>query len=238
MAFTYKIKCICIFLMLSVAAAAQKTIIISGQAYDKDSKLPLPRLMVINKRTGNGTFADSESKFSISAKQTDTILFSAVGFKLKKICMKDSLEGDRFYVMVPLEKLYYTLKEVSVFAPRTLNEIDKDISALDSVRSYNRNFHDINGLESPITYLYERFSKFARSKQKVAMWENEDLKRSILKDLFRIYIKHDIIDLNEEEFDAFIKYCNLSEAFIKNASQFELVMAIKGKYESFRYRWK
>ncbi len=194
--------------------------------------------MVINKRSGNGMFADSESKFSIIAKQTDTILFSAIGFKMKKICLKDSTGKDHFYITVPLEKLYFTLKEVSVFAPRTLKEIDKDISALDSIRSYNNNFHDINAFESPITYLYERFSKFGRSKQKVAIWENEDLKRSILKDLFRIYIKHDIMDLNEEEFDAFIIYCNLSEAFIKNASQFELVMAIKGKYESFKYRWK
>ena len=235
---TAKITIICIFLSFSILGFSQKTIVISGQVYDKDSKLPLPRLMVINKRTGNGMFADSESKFSMSARQTDTILFSAVGFKLKKICLKDSTAADHFYVMVPLEKLYYTLKEVSVFAPRTLNEIDKDISALDSVRSFNRNFHDISAIESPITYLYERFSKFARSKQKVAMWENEDLKRSILKDLFRIYIKHDIIDLNEEEFDAFIRYCNLSESFIKNATQFELVMAIKGKYETFRYRWK
>jgi hypothetical protein len=206
--------------------------------YDKDSKLPLPRLMVINKRTGNGTFADSESKFAIAALQTDTIIFSAVGFKMKKICLSDSIERNRFYIYVSLEKLYYKLKEVSVFAPRTLNEIDKDIANLDSIRAYNRNFHDINGLESPITYLYERFSKFARSKQKVAMWENEDLKRSILKDLFRIYIKHDIMDLSEDEFDAFIKYCNLSEGFIKNASQFELVMAIKGKYETFKTRWK
>jgi hypothetical protein len=233
-----KIKIVSVFLSLSIFSYSQKLITISGQVYDKDSKLPLPKLMVINKRTGNGMFADSESKFSIKALQSDTIVFSAVGFRMKKICLKDSTEGDRFYVMVPLEKLYYTLKEVSVFAPRTLNEIDNDISALDSVRSFNRNFHDINGLESPITYLYERFSKFARSKQKVAIWENEDLKRSILKDLFRIYIKHDIMDLNEEEFDAFIKYCNLSESFIKNASQFELVMAIKGKYETFRYRWK
>jgi hypothetical protein len=234
-----KIRIACLFSSLSIFCYSQKaTITISGQAYDRESKLPLPKLMVINKRSGVGVFADSESKFSISAKQTDTILFSAIGFKMKKICLRDSSEKARFYMVIALDRLSYTLKEVSVFAPRTLNEIDKDISGLDSVRSYNRNFHDINGLESPITYLYERFSKFARSKQKVAMWENEDLKRSILKDLFRIYIKHDIMDLSEEEFDAFINYCNLSESFIKNASQFELVMAIKGKYSSFKYRWK
>ncbi len=233
-----KIGIICIFSWISLYSYSQKTITISGQAYDRESKLPLPKLMVINKRTGNGVFADSESKFSISAKQTDTILFSAIGFKMKKICLRDSLEKDRFYLVLPLERISYTLKEVSVFAPRTLNEIDKDIAGLDSIRSFNRNFTDINALESPISYLYARFSKFSKARQKVAMWENEDLKRSILKDLFRIYIKHDIIDLSEEEFDAFIIYCNLSEGFIKNATQFELVMAIKGKYASFKYRWK
>ena len=230
---------ITVFLMvLGLYSYSQNLVTISGQVYDKESKLPLPRLMVINKRTGNGTFADSESKFSILARQTDTIIFSAVGFKMKKICLSDSVEKSHFFVSIPLEKLYYALKEVSVFAPRTLNEIDKDIAKLDSIRARNRNYKDINEFESPITYLYERFSKFARSKQKVAMWENEDLKRGVLKDLFRIYIKHDIMDLTEEEFDAFIKYCNLSESFIKNASQFELVMAIKGKYETFKYRWK
>ncbi len=238
MATYIKIHITGLFILISLYSFSQRNILISGQAYDRESKLPLPKLMVINKSSGRGVFADSESKFSIIAKQTDTILFSAIGFKIKKICLRDSTNTDRFYITVPLEKLYFTLKEVSVFAPRTLNEIDKDIASLDSIRSYNNNFHDINAFESPITYLYERFSKFGRSKQKVAMWENEDLKRSILKDLFRIYIKHDIMDLNEEEFDAFIIYCNLSEPFIKSATQFELVMAIKGKYESFKYRWK
>ena len=216
---------------------SQPLITISGQAYDKESKLPLPKLMVINKRTNNGVFADVEGRFSISVRQTDTILFSAIGFKLKKICLKDSTQKSIYNLYVPLEKLYFYLKEVSVFAPRTLKEIDKDIYNLDSTKAY-RSYTDINGIESPITYLYERFSKFGRSKQKVAEWENEDLKRDILKDLFRLYIKHDIIGLNEEEFDAFIRYCNLSEDFIKSASQLELVMAIKGKYETFKDRWK
>lgn len=226
-----------LYFLIPVFSIAQPLITISGQAYDKETKLPLPKLMVINKRTNNGIFADSEGKFSITLKQTDTIMFSAIGFKLKKISLNDSVQKSYYYLYIPLEKLYFNLKEVSVFAPRTLKEIDKDIYNLDSSKAY-RSYTDINAIESPITYLYERFSKFGKSKQKVAEWENEDLKRDILKDLFRLYIKYDIIDLNEEEFDAFIKYCNLSEDFIKNASQLELVMAIKGKYETFNDRWK
>jgi hypothetical protein len=214
------------------------TITITGKAFDvQDSKIPLPKLMVINKRTNNGVFADAEGKFSLSAFKTDTILFSSLGFMVKKICLKDSTDKKIYYVEVGLKKLEFTLKEVSVFANRNLNEIQKDIDKLGVKKNYTT-IGAADALSSPITFLYERFSKFARSKQKVAEWENEDLRRDVLKELFRVYIKNDIIDLPDEEFDAFINYLNLSDEYIRSASQFELTMAIKGKYESFKYRWK
>jgi hypothetical protein len=221
-------------LLLPSSVFAQKQVVINGKAFDKENPyLPLQKLMIINKRTNNGIFADAEGKFSINAFQSDTLIFSAIGFQSKQVCLKDSTIKKEYHIEIELLKLQYTLKEVSVFGTRTLNEIDKDIRMLDSTRR-SRNYTDINAIESPITYLYERFSKFGKSKQKVAEWENEDLKRDILKDLFRVYIKSDIIDLSEEEFDSFIVYCNLSEEFIRSASQFELVMAIKGKFEAFQ----
>ncbi len=233
-----QIHLILLISIFSINTYSQSLVTITGKAYDKeDSKLPLPNLMVINKRSNNGTFADAEGKFILSVMQTDTLLFSAIGFKIKKICLKDSVDKSNYYIEIPLQKLQYDLKEVSVFGTRTLNEIQRDIDNLGVKKTYS-----VQGLanaaESPITYLYERFSKFGKAKRKVAEWENEDLKRDVLKDLFRLYVKHDIIDLNDEDFDDFIKYLNLSDGFIQDASQFELVMAIKGKYESFKYRWK
>ncbi len=214
------------------------TVTISGKAFDQeDPKLPLPKLMVINKRTNNGSFADSEGKFTLKAYKTDTLVFSALGFHTKKICLKDSLDKESYSIEVPLKHLRFELKEVSVFADRSLNDIQKDINKLGVKNTYTTQ-GTADAMSSPITFLYERFSKFERSKRKVAEWENEELKRDVLKDLFRIYIKNDVIDLPDEEFDAFIKYLNLSDEFIQSASQFELVMAIKGKYESFKYRWK
>lgn len=224
-----------LFLCSSNSVLSQ-SIKINGQAYDKESKLPLPRLMIINKRTNNGIFADAEGKFSIKIEKTDTLTLSAIGFKVKNISFKDSVQKDHYEILIPLEKLYFTLKEITVFAPRSLNEIQKDIDKLGVKRTYST--ENLDAISSPITYLYERFSKFGKSKQKVAELENEDMKRDVLKDLFRLYIKHEIIDLEEEEFEAFIKYLNLSDEFIKNATQLELVLAIKGKYENFKYRWK
>lgn len=231
-----KILVLVVTMFFFVDSKAQNKITIIGHAYDKESKLPLPKLMVINKSTSNGTFADLEGKFSITVLQTDTIMLSALGFKLKKICFKDSVLRDQYVVYIPLEKLYFTLKEISVFPVRSLSEIQKDIDNLGIKKSYS--LEGLDAISSPITYLYERFSKFGKSKQKVAEWENEDLKRDILKELFRLYIKHDIINLNDEEFDAFINYLNFSDQFMQNATQLELVLAVKGKYETFKYRWK
>ncbi len=199
-------------LLLLQSTLQSQTITITGKAYDvQDPKLPLPKLMVINKRTNQGVFADSEGKFSLSAIKSDTLLFSSLGFMVKKICLKDSTEKKIYYVEVGLRKLEYTLKEVSVFANRNLNEIQKDIDKLGVKKNYTT-IGAADALSSPITFLYERFSKFARSKQKVAEWENEDLRRDVLKELFRVYIKNDIIDLPDEEFDAFINYLNLSNS--------------------------
>jgi hypothetical protein len=224
-------------LLTALTTQAQSTITINGKAFDFDNKnLPINRLMIINTRSNNGVFADAEGKFSIQAKQTDTILFSSIGFMVRKICLKDSLPKKNYFVEVDMHHLQYTLKEISVFANRSLNEIEKDINKLGVKNNYLAT--GVNVLESPITALYERYSRYGKSKRKVAEWENEDLKRDILKDLFRLYIKNDIIDLSDEDFDAFIRYLNLSDEFIKSASQFELTTAIKAKYENFKYRWK
>lgn len=221
----------------SFVASGQTPVTLTGKVYDKDNKnLPLSKLMIINKRTSMGIFADAEGKFSLSVLPTDTLTFSAFGFKVRSLCFRDSIINNKLTVEVALQKLQFELKEVSVFAQRNLNEIQSDIDKLGVKRTYSAT--GVNAFESPITALYERFSKFAKSKQKVADWENEDLKRDILKDLFHIYVKYDVIDLKDEEFDAFVKYLNLSDDFIQTATQFELVMTIKSKYESFQNRWK
>ena len=218
---------------LPILSFSQTTVTISGTAFDgEDSKLPLTKLMIINKRTGNGIFADADGKFSLSAEPSDTLLFSSIGFLIKKVCIKDSLPAKSYLIQVPMFKLQYTLKEISVFATRDLNDIQSDIDRL----SNSINVSTSGG--SPFSYLYDLYSRRGRSIIKVAQWEHEDLKRDILKSLFRIYVKHQIIDLSDDEYDAFIKYLNFSDDYIEHASQFELATAIKGKYSTFKYRWK
>jgi hypothetical protein len=64
--------------------------------------------------------------------------------------------------------------------------------------------------------------------------ENEDKKRELLKELFRIYIDYDIIQLDNKEFDAFIDYINISDEFLKSISQYDFILFVKERFQDYR----
>ena len=61
----------------------------------------------------------------------------------------------------------------------------------------------IDAFQSPITFLYQQFSKVERSKRLVAELENNDKRRELLQELFVKYVDYDIIQLESEEFKDF-----------------------------------
>ena len=92
----------------------------------------------------------------------------------------------------------------------------------------------VNALESPITALYQAFSKKEQNKRWIAEQQYKDDQRRIVQELLRLYVAFDIIDLTETEFDAFITFLNIDEQFIKTATEMELILFIKDKYDHFR----
>jgi len=224
---------LCLLLIISTSAFAQTdTLLIKGKITN-DNQTPLSHVMIINKRAGTGVFAAGDGTFRESYLRTDTIVISSVGYSTQYISFVDSAKKNNFDINIKLGAIRYKLKEVSIYPVKTLNQVDKEISEI-GVKPTNT-YKDVNALESPVTYLYERFSKFERSKRLVAQLENEDRKRAALKDLFRIYIKYDIIYLTDEQFDEFVDYCDLKDEFILNATQYELTKAIQLKFKGYEF---
>jgi antitoxin component YwqK of YwqJK toxin-antitoxin module len=204
---------------------------ISGTVVSRDN-LSLVGVVIANQRTYTGTGADVSGNFSVQALRTDTLLISAYGHKVHKICFRDSVPKKEYKVRIELVQVAVQLEQVNIEGEKSLQQIKREFEKL-GVKDTRTVQGTASALQSPITYLYERFSKFERSKQLVAQLENEDRKREALKSLFRIYIRYDIIDLGETQFDDFIAYCKLSEPFIKQASEYELVTYIQERYEKF-----
>lgn len=206
---------------------------VKGIAEDPSDPYNLLFLMVVNQKTGQGNFGDPYGRFSLKVQKTDTVLISARGYHIAKVCVADSAYKKEYDLVVQMEKLSFSLEQVDVYPERDIEEIEEDIDNLGKEVEDLQPIDGVDAVFSPITALYQRFSNIEKSKRLVAEMENEERKRELLKELFRKYIKYDIIDLSPEQFDDFIDYMDLPDSFIKNAPPYDLIMEIKRKFELY-----
>jgi hypothetical protein len=212
-------------------AQDSRPITISGKVTDPYGHDCIYQVVVVNERTSEGTLASAGGVFTASARHSDTILFSASGFAVKKICFNDSAYKTAYKITVKLDSLHFNLAEVKVYPVKSLREIDEDKNRLGTYKAKSSNPEA--SIMNPISLLYERFSKLEKSKREVARLTDEQQKRDILKDIFHLYIKNDIMNLDDTQFDAFIDYLNFSDNFVKNSTDYELLTAIKYKYDQY-----
>ncbi len=89
-------------------------------------------------------------------------------------------------------------------------------------------------MSSPITFLYQQFSKKEQSKRLAAELWNEDRKRDLLKELFQHYVDYEIIILDNDQFDDFITYLNVSDEFMKNSTQYDFLIYVKDRFKDYK----
>lgn len=207
-------------------------ITISGQVTSTDPDRILYDLMVVNKRTRLGIFGNADGSFLVKALKTDTLLIGSAGHQTQPICMVDSAAKTAYTVKLQLQLVVIRLREFKVVPDRDLADIQKDIKEL----GYNEDDYIIDGvdaLQSPITFLYQSFSKREASKRIVAELRNEDRKRALLRELLKKYVEYDIINLSDAAFDDFIDFCRVPDEVIKGLSQYDFLMYVKKKYELY-----
>lgn len=206
----------------------------TGTIFDSNDSLATPSPIVVNKRTGTGHAFLPGGTFSISGYKTDTFLVTSGGYNHAKFCFADSVYKAEYYVRVGLAMRSNELNPVTVFPVKDLKVIRQDRENL-GVQPTRTTEGVTDAISSPITFLYERFSREGQSKALVAELENKDRMNSVLKDLFRAYNRAGVIDLPENDFDAFIAFLNMPESYLKSASDYELAVTIRARFEQFKY---
>lgn len=187
--------------------------------------------MVINKTNQRGVFGNPSGSFSVYASPGDELAFSVKGYPTKSVIVRPD-QNCQMIVDVYISKNPQEFEEVVVYPIKSLQDIKEERERL-SMRE-TRSITGINVIESPITALYERFSKKAQSKQLVAEMEFKDQQEKVLKELIRTYVSYDVVYLNEIHFESFIFFLNMDEYFLKTASDYELIIYIKDKLEHFK----
>ena len=212
-------------LLISVYSIGQcDEIYLKGKVKDTLNDRGFYNLMVINLTTQQGVFGQPSGRFAVYVNPGDRIAFSVQGYKkvIINIPLADQCTLDTLIVLPTRIQEY---DQVTVHPIKSLETIKKEREEL-SMRE-TRTVTGVNVLQSPITALYERFSKKAQSKRKVAEMEHQDNINDVLKDLLRLYVSYDVVYLEEEQFTAFVHFLNIDEHFLKTASDYELITYIK-----------
>lgn len=207
-------------------------ITIKGKVVDTSKMVSFYNVMIVNKTEGKGIFGSYDGTFSITVKKSDLIGFSVTGYKTQTMSFKNKAYKKEYYVTIYLEMLSVTAEKVVVKPYKTLKELQEERAAI--AKREVPQITGVNVLQSPITALYMQFSKREKTKRLIAEMEYEDQKREVVKEILRVYVHNDIIDLEDDEFDAFITFLNLNEYFLKTASDYELIVYIKYKFEHFQ----
>ncbi len=206
---------------------------INGRVYDAATPHPdLNNFMIVDMETQHGFYGKADGSFSIDINKNDTLVIAVIGYEFLKYCFRDSLPKPTYNLLVRLKRKEIQLPEVHIIAPRDLEAIERDIQKL----GYNKHDYEITGinaLESPITFLYEEFSRYEQLRRHNAQIVNNEKRRNLLKELLSRYVADDIIALSNDEFEHFIDFCNVSEEFMKTSSQYDFMVYIKHKYEMF-----
>ena len=217
---------------LAQVVADTTWITLHGEVRDERDQ-PVTNIIVLNNRTRKGQFGKPDGTFQTACRRSDTLSITSLGYSTRTICFKDSLANSAFRFRIYLDTRYDVMPTLVFFGERDLEEIQKDIASL----GYNEDDYMLSGINaaiSPITFLYQQFSKKERSKRQVAIMENEDRKRELLKELFKHYVDYEIITLNDDQFDDFIDYLNVSDEFMRSSSQYDFLLYVKDRFQDYR----
>ena len=207
-------------------------ITIRGRVIDTNATVGFYNMVVVNKTAGKGIFGDYTGTFEIIVKKGDLVAISVVGYQTTYLSFSQSDYKPEYNVTIYLKMLSYTSEEVIVLPYKTLEELQEERSNI--AKREVPTVTAVNAFQSPITALYIAFSKREKTKRAVAEMEYQDQQDNIVREILRLYVHHDIIELNETDFEEFIVFLNLSDEFLMYASDYELITHIQDKFEHFQ----
>lgn len=216
--------------LTNLQAQCDSSIVVSGWVFQEGGAM-VPAAMAVNRNSGGGSFVELDGSFLIKACPGDTLVFGAMGYYSVEMRVEKEMKyGD---LDITLKRLKVELGVAEVLAPRALREILRDIETL----GYNEKDYrvsSIDAFQSPITFLYEQFSKVERSKRLAIELENNDKRRELLQELFVKYVDYDIIQLEPEEFNDFAEFCDPGDKLLKEWTQYEFIVYVKRQFNIYR----
>jgi len=242
-----------ILLFLSVVNAfSQERIIFRGKIIDFLTYQPLENTCIHNLSSGLMTFSNSSGDFSMLVSSHDTLAISRVGYEMELFALTDSLKEAKGRTTVKLIMKSIMLRNVTVYAakpyPLFIKDLVKttpqkkiDVPGMEIPTEERANYNRDNGnllrgtpFASPISYLYDRFSRKAKIDRMYANLVSNQEEVMRLAQKYNPEIVQRITKLEGEKLEEFMLYCSFTYYTLATSSDLEIEQMIAQKYLQYR----
>lgn len=206
-------------LVVSLQAEAQRKYLL-GKVLDASTQLGVNVATVINQKTKQVTRTNDKGVFFLWASKGDSIIVSSLSHGKAGI-LWDGLTKEPLILM---NQQAIALQEVNIKSKRH-EEILKEIEEFRKHPTASKNLTLAQAFEmrnSPISLLYEIFSKEAKSRRRLAVIIQKEQKEDYAKLLFSPSWVSQVTKLKGQELVDFMKFCKFSDDYILEASEYEL----------------
>jgi hypothetical protein len=225
-------------------------VVVSGFVMDVENDSALLFANIYNPRTMRGTISDKNGYFRYYALPGDTLWFSNMGYYPLHFAVNGepgSKIRDTFYLksrvykiqdveilaLTRYEKLRYDIKNMKI--PRDIENARNNFPVVNhNVNAfYDRNNENFGLVLSPISALYDAFSKEGKERRKLAELQRQDAIKAEIEPHFNKTMVMRITGLDDRSAQEFIEFCNFSEEFLLNAPDYYIIEIILEQYEEF-----
>ena len=227
-------------------------VIIAGYVLDEETGKPLIFTNISIRHRREGTISDTAGYFALSAKMYDTIRFSMLGYERKHVVIDEKAVDRTEPLIVKMKTEAYMLPTVDIFEWRynqlkyevtTMNLPDDDYvyaqqnfpAKQKAINFYNNTPTTGAGLTfSPITALYEAFSKEGKERKKLAELQQKDHVSQLIEERITTVQIMELTGFTELETSRFLDWCDFSAEFINSMNAYNFIMVVKHKAEQYK----
>ncbi len=194
--------------------------------YESDSFSKIPFAVVSLKNKFTATTSDESGYFEINCTKSDTLIVGHVGYQKRFIPVKKLCDSSTGKLKIYLKKKSVELIPVTISGKRLSDDKKEEIN-----RHLNRSVPTIS---SPISLIYENFSRNGRERTKMDAIYSDLLLRDQIE--IRLPSRKLYLITNDKsvKLDDLLMLCPVSSYFVLNASEYDFFYHFSQCWETFK----
>jgi hypothetical protein len=217
---------------------------IAVKLLDLATQKPVPYASARIMNSTKGTMADSNGFFTLVISQKDTLKISSLGYH-DLYYVKDPLKQTSYYITLGMRSKIFELSAVEIVSRR-----NRDLNHPMLRWEYKAKFlpkvwlfYEPTGepapqadIMSPISYLYDRFSRRGKAARKLRDMVAERARKKRNAQRFNGAKVQQWANLGDDEIEEFMKFCPMPDAFLDEASEYQIIEKVFRCLEDFDNR--